>query len=125
MLLPLWMLHNLQIQTIQKLGLACLFLLAMIDILFDILRTTHRISGIYGQAVAATWDILEPTIAVIISCLPSYRALFKLSRSEPLVQYNTLHYNAKATTTHAKRDAYRFRSDIAGFELRSSVSSSQ
>lgn len=123
MLLPLWMLHALQMQMIQKIGLACIFLLATIDILFDILRTVHTVNRDSLTTHAIIWDVLEPTIAVIISCLPSYRALFKHSRSRSAVWYKTLGSEARVGTPRAQRDACRLRSDFAGLELGSAAPS--
>ena len=77
MALPLWMLRNLQIRTGQKIGLTLLFLIATIDIVFDILRTTYNLRGGLIGIETIIWDILEPNIAVIISALPTYRALFR------------------------------------------------
>ena len=70
--LPLWMLRRLQMPISQKLGLAALFLIAITDVIFDITRTAYTGGEI---AVDAIWDVLEATIAVIVSSLPTYKAL--------------------------------------------------
>ena len=74
MALPLWMLKKLQMRLFHKIGLASIFLLAWIDVVFDILRTYHTIGG--TTSLSVLWDILEPTIAVVIATMPTYRALF-------------------------------------------------
>ena len=74
MALPLWMLKGLQMPTRKKLGLAAIFLVATSDIIIDIIRTVYSING-RPVALNAMWDILEPSIAVIVSALPTYKAL--------------------------------------------------
>lgn len=74
--LPLFMIKGLNMPITRKLGLAGLFTLATIDVIFDILRTIYSTRG----AGWTIWDMLEPTIAVIVSSLPTYRALFGTER---------------------------------------------
>lgn len=58
----------------RKVGLAAIFLIAITDVAFDITRTVYTLNG--GAVAPNTiWDILEPTIAVIVSSLPTYKAL--------------------------------------------------
>lgn len=78
MAFPLYVLKGLQMQISQKLGLASVFCLAILVVIFDILRTVFSAKSARGGAVGAStalWDILEITIAVIISCLPTYRTI--------------------------------------------------
>ena len=86
MALPLYMLKGLQISQVQKMTLACLFCLAFIDIVFDILRTFYTVRG----GPVAFWDILEAEVAVIISCLPTYRALLTTARKRSAKIYQNL-----------------------------------
>ena len=74
MALPIGMLKRLQIPLSQKIGLGAVFLLGAIDTIFDITRTLYTV---HGGAVAedTIWDILEPTIAVMVSSLPPYRSV--------------------------------------------------
>lgn len=122
MLLPLWMLRSLQMRRAQKLGLACLFLLATIGILFDVLRMVYAVYGSAITAYAALWDVLEPTIAVIISCLPSYRALFKHMHSEVVGSYDTLKTRPVDGVIRLNQKHHELRIDSAGLELGSSAS---
>ena len=70
MALPLWMLKDLKMRLPQKLGLAFIFCFAFVVIALDILRTVEAIG--LNQAL---FTILETNFAVIICCLPTYRAL--------------------------------------------------
>ena len=71
----------------RKLGLAVLFLIAIIDVIFDITRTVYTVQGV---AVTLNWDILEPTIALIISSLPTYKALLSSSTKRKTTSYQNL-----------------------------------
>jgi hypothetical protein len=94
------MLSGLQMRPMQKMGLGALFLLATIDVLFDILRTVYSVDGGI-VALDTIWDVLEPTVAVIISSLPTYRALFGLSNSKSSKgsSYRNLQYQENSTST--------------------------
>ena len=77
--LPLWMLQTLQMSTSRKVGLAVLFSIAITDVIFDITRTIYSVNG-GAFALDTIWDILEPTIAVIVSSLPTYKALLGVTK---------------------------------------------
>ena len=79
MVLPLWMLWGLQMRTIQKISLSCVFLLAVIDIIFDTIRTAYTVRPGF-PAPYTDFDALVVSIAVIISALPTYRVLFPSPR---------------------------------------------
>ena len=89
MALPLWMIKGLKMSRGQKIALGALFLLATIDILFDVVRVGVGIGGGIVTS-AAIFDVLEPVVAVIVSTLPTYRALFVVSRKKESSSYNTL-----------------------------------
>lgn len=88
-LLPLWMLRRLQMPIGRKLGLAALFLIAITDVIFDISRTVYTVHG-GAVALDTIWDILEPTIAVIVSSLPTYKALLRSAKRERNTRYQNL-----------------------------------
>lgn len=75
MALPLWMLKNLKIRPRQKVGLALIFSLAIFIVALDILRTAQAAAG--NQAL---YTVLEINFAVIVSCLPTYRALLTIGQ---------------------------------------------
>ena len=89
MAFPLYVLKGLQMKTHQKLGVGCVFSLAILVVIFDILRTVFSVLPTTEGAVVILTpmcDILEASIAVIISCLPVYRTLFmKKARERPKV----------------------------------------
>ncbi|MCJ1389046.1 hypothetical protein MMC18_001900 [Xylographa bjoerkii] len=118
MALPLWMLKGLRISRAQKIGLAAIFLIAFIDILFDILRTIYTVNG-GAVGLDTTFDILEPTIAVIISTLPTYRALFMTrKRSETGSSFGNIETsNFSSNTKSAKLDRYELSPSETGFDL--------
>ena len=73
MALPFWMLKDLKVQRYQKIGLAVIFSLATVCVVLDIVRTAEALAS--NQAL---YTILEINFVVIISCLPSYRALVNI-----------------------------------------------
>ena len=79
MAFPLYVVKGLQMRFSQKMGLASIFCLAILVVIFDILRTVFSAKSARGGAVGAStalWDILEITVAVMVSCLPTYRTIF-------------------------------------------------
>ncbi|MCJ1383475.1 hypothetical protein MMC17_006589 [Xylographa soralifera] len=118
MALPLWMLRGLRISRAQKIGLAAIFLIAFIDILFDILRTIYTVNG-GAVGLDTTFDILEPSIAVIISTLPTYRALFMTRRrTETGSSFSNIKSsNISSNTKSARREAYELSPSETGFDL--------
>jgi len=104
MILPLWMLKGLQMQRGQKIGLALLFLVATVDIIFDIMRTIYTVHG-GAIALDTIWDILEPTIMVIISSLPTYRSLLGNSHKKSTA-YRNLDYKG-TITSNSKTSNYQ------------------
>ena len=85
MAFPLYVLKGLQMRISQKLGLASVFCLAILIVVFDILRTISSAESARGGAVGAStalWDILEITIAVMVSCLPTYRTILVLRKQK-------------------------------------------
>ena len=100
--LPLFMIEGLQMPMTRKLGLAVLFSLATIDVVFDIVRTVNTVK----RGPLTIWDVLEPTTAVIISCLPTYRALFKTSRKQSDDAYRNLTLERKTATPARSRQEF-------------------
>ena len=86
--LPLWILRRLQMPIGRKLGLAALFLIAITDLIFDVIRTLY--TGGKVDNFHTIWGILEPTLAVIVSALPTYKALLGGARKERITRYQNL-----------------------------------
>ena len=83
------MLKTLHMPLSQKLSLASIFLIATVDVAFDILRTVYTVDG-GAVAIDTIWDILEPTIAVMICALPTYRSVIAASASKIAAAYQYL-----------------------------------
>ena len=91
--LPLWMLPQLQMPIGRKLGLAAIFLIAMSDVIFDVFRTVY--TGAEVKKYYTIWDILEPTIAVIVSSLPTYKALLRGAKKARNTRYQNLGHSGR------------------------------
>ncbi|MCJ1414658.1 hypothetical protein MMC32_000985 [Xylographa parallela] len=82
MALPLRLLWGLKVNLQQKIALAAIFSLGFIIIAFAVVRVVE--TGATFKHVnpmwLALWSMIEASVAVIVSCLPSFRALFS-SRS--------------------------------------------
>ena len=103
MAFPLYVLKGLQMQTGQKLGLASVFCLAILVVIFDILRTVFSAKSARGGAVRASTalsDILEITIAVIVSCLPTYRTILTQKQKKKQRKTNGTYSNITGQEQH-------------------------
>jgi hypothetical protein len=133
MILPLWMLRDLHITTAQKLGLSVTVSLVVIDIMFDILRTIYTV-GAYAASFPnanAVWDLCEPTIAVMVCALPTYRTLLHRKKPAPSTSYQNLGPSERSTRGTGKSDSRTAESSIqhemdsmSGYSLRSTTSQS-
>ncbi|MCJ1413432.1 hypothetical protein MMC19_007537 [Ptychographa xylographoides] len=76
MALPLRLLWGLQINTRQKSALAGIFLLGIIIIVFAIVRVVETSATFdhVNPMWLALWSMVEASVAVVVSCLPSFRA---------------------------------------------------
>lgn len=95
------MLGKLQISTSRKVGLAGIFLIALIDVIFDITRAVYTVDG-GAVALDTIWDILEPTIAVIVSSLPTYKALLKPTKKVRNTSYQKFGVSESAPWDRAR-----------------------
>ena len=77
MVLPLYMLSTIQIRRAQRIGLAFLFSIGTIIIIFDILRIIFYFVALNSDSLqtAALWASMESNVTVLVSCLPTYRTL--------------------------------------------------
>ena len=109
MFLPLYVICRVQISLAQKLGVASIFSIVLLTIALDILRTIGSLpEGIYSHSIMYT--ILEVTLAVMVSCLPTYRGLFVVKRRMKSVR------SGRMTTSHTKHaaDGPEGNSNMAG-----------
>ncbi|EPS41719.1 hypothetical protein H072_4399 [Dactylellina haptotyla CBS 200.50] len=82
MAIPLRLIRQLRMSTLQKVGLACLFCLGFAVVVLSLARTI-RINaggtGAYPQSDprwVALWSIAEEATAIVVCCLPAIRKLF-------------------------------------------------
>ena len=69
------MLKSLKRRTNQKLGLALMFSLGIIIVVFEIVRTIKSL-GQSSFSEVAIYDIAENSVAIIVSSISTYRALW-------------------------------------------------
>ncbi|KAK6539476.1 hypothetical protein TWF694_009699 [Orbilia ellipsospora] len=88
MAIPLRLIRQLRMSTLQKVGLACLFCLGFVVVVLSLARTI-RINaggtGAYPQSDprwVALWSIAEETTAIVVCCLPAIRKLFSAHRQK-------------------------------------------
>jgi hypothetical protein len=75
MMLPLFMLRKLHIRPIDKLGLAAVFLLALVDLIFDVVRTVTTLK--VDSNVMESVEAMEPAVAVIVSAMAALGPAFR------------------------------------------------
>ena len=79
MVLPWYIIRKLQMTLSKKLGLVAIFSVALVTVAFDILRTVKSLDqGAFSAS--SLYTSLEVTFAIIVSCLPVYRALLRTAR---------------------------------------------
>ncbi|KAI9813756.1 MAG: hypothetical protein M1827_003546 [Pycnora praestabilis] len=91
MALPLRILWALRIDMRQKFALAGIFCLGFIVIIFSIVRAITTSMSLTNEwslkesdpVWLALWSVLESTIAVCVSCLPSFRLLYTDKNKSP------------------------------------------
>ena len=105
------MLRGLQMPTSRKVGLAVLFLIAITDVIFDITRTVYTIN-IKAVALDTTWDILESTIAVIVSSLPTYKALLGPTKKWKNTRYQNLDHSGTVIGKSLRRPNTEESNDV-------------
>lgn len=90
--LALYMLRHLKVRRAQKIGLSGVFSLGIVIIIVDIARTANSPRpGAFAQT--SLFRMIESSMAVIVSCLPTYRALLateKPSKPQDYVQLSSL-----------------------------------
>ena len=97
----------------RKVGLAAIFLLAIIDMALDITRTVYTVNG-DAVGLDVIWDILEATIAVIVSSLPTYKALPGLAQRKKTTLYQNIGHNRDVSWYKSRSNA---TSALNGVEL--------
>lgn len=109
-------------QTSKKIGLACVFSLGLIIIVLDILRIALGDGG--GIiSLASLWDVLEPSIAVIVSTLPTYRSLLPSAGKSARQKASSYEFDTSAASESQNRWKNRItaRHRSEGYELSDDV----
>ena len=104
MALPIWMIKDLQMRPLQKLGLGVLFSLGTIVIVFEIVRSVKSIQKSTTFSEVAVYDITEACVAVIVSSIPTYRSLLKSDRRRKDGTYRYLKSSSKKS--HGTADSH-------------------
>lgn len=79
MALPFWMIKDLKVNAAQKIALGFVFSLAVVCVVLDIVRVIQAV-----DQRQALYTIIEINFVVIISCLPTYRALLGMKQRRNL-----------------------------------------
>ena len=102
----------------RKIAVGCVFSVGMVVVIMDALRiAVGDGGGIISQA--ALYDALEPAIAVLVSCLPTYRTLVSSARgSSKNRKADPNEYQSGSQQSWKDRITARYRSE--GYELNDS-----
>ncbi|CAD6443768.1 4c810b13-d3d1-4626-acd8-513defa6fcaa [Sclerotinia trifoliorum] len=80
MAIPFCILWTVRLSRKKKLAFAGIFSLAVITMIFAIVRVAVNIgsphSTLFDQSWLYTWSLIEQTVAIIVACLASFRSLF-------------------------------------------------
>lgn len=115
MILPTCFLRGLQMQLGKKIAVGLLFSVGMVVVVIDAVRlAVGDGGGVVSQALL--YDALEPAIAVIMSCLPTYRTLISPARgSSRNLKGDRYQYESGSQQSWKDRITARYRSE--GYEL--------
>ena len=80
----------------DKVGLACLFCVALVTIALDILRMYESIGAGGVFAYSALYCTLETTVATMIACAPTFRGVFGMRRQGRSGSYEDMGAPSKA-----------------------------
>ena len=99
----------------KKIAVGCLFSIGLIIIAIDAARlAVGDGGGVISQA--AIFDALEPAIAVIVSCLPTYRSVLpRVPGSSKNRKADPYQYQSGSQQSWKDRITARYRSE--GYEL--------
>ncbi|MCJ1392809.1 hypothetical protein MMC18_005680 [Xylographa bjoerkii] len=92
LVLPIHLLWRVQVSLRQKLALGAALCLTVVVIGASLTRQLMQLTANGAQQMDLTWlytcSVLEQAVAIVIACLPSYRALFTMkSRSQDVTMY--------------------------------------
>ena len=108
--LPLFMVKQMHLKRAQKIGLAAIFAVVAVDILFNFLHTLYSIDTYYFSSFAeanAAWTIIEPALAVIVCASPSYRTLLSSRSRARAPPYEDLQPYPTSMCQHSEKSKTR------------------
>lgn len=97
--------------TSRKVGLAVLFSIAITDVIIDVIRTVYSIN-IKAVGLDTTCDILESTIAVIVSSLPTYKALLGSTKKWKKTRYQHMDHSGVVIGKRSRRHNAEESNDV-------------
>ncbi|KAF2111195.1 hypothetical protein BDV96DRAFT_582732 [Lophiotrema nucula] len=102
--LPLTMLRSLQMRMREKIGLAFIFGLVLIDIAFAILRVVFTITETFKSVPDRNtlWSSLDPIVAVMVCTLPCYRSVLSFDRTKPIIRTPHVSFHSSNLTGPSK-----------------------
>lgn len=120
MFLPLRLVWNLQMPTLQKIGVCLLFSSGILCIVFATIRVVN-IGAEGGNHLdpkrTALWSVLETAIAIIVGCCPAFVALIRGRKPVQTQSHSAQRYTRRSGNRSSRYDAEK------GIKLRSLVSS--
>lgn len=117
MAIPVWLCWQIRISLRQKLGLYSVLCLGIIIIIFSVTRIlVTNTDGLHPEpSWLATWSAVEASVAVIVACLSSFKAILtRRSRQTTSSNSNRQYYQKQSQGADARserdRDPYHVRS---------------
>lgn len=113
MALPLAKLPKLRMGIREKFGVGLIFSLTWIIIAMEIVRLDFSLGG-KGSSSNIVWTSTEASLAIIISCLPSFSALINYrekGRTRAATEYDRLAATRATNKTHSAKDLTKNRSN--------------
>jgi len=102
MAIPIRLLWNLRISIREKIGLAIIFTVGFITMIFAIVRTVSLEGTTSGGQVSTQWLILwgaiEGMVAIIVGCLPSFAIFIRSQVEASRLRRNSITYPPPAST---------------------------
>ncbi|OBT54457.1 hypothetical protein VE04_05068 [Pseudogymnoascus sp. 24MN13] len=111
MAMPLRLLWKVRISGSEKMGLAAVFSIGVLIIVFAIARAVQiAFTTTSDSVLLALWGIIESTVSVIVGCLPPFKSLFSRRQN---TSYNTSYedrYNKSALTNELRNGSIPLQS---------------
>ena len=116
MILPIYFLRDLQMQLGRKIAVACLFSGGMLVVIIDAWRLGIGDPG-GVQKLDSLADVLEPCIAVIVACFPTYKSAIRFDNGTLVNPYKVRRYQLHSGTSVFRRHRLTARYHSEGYEV--------